>query len=120
PLGAMIAFLYQGLTEAGVPRFPTFAGVRQDAGMTLFPSAEKGAVPMSASPKAARRFEFSEGNSNKFWAVSVSGTEVPVGYGRIGTQGQALVKSFPDEQAAHKHADGLMREKTGKGYREVA
>jgi predicted DNA-binding WGR domain protein len=67
-----------------------------------------------------RRFEFRGRNSNKFWEVSMRGNDVLVRFGRIGTAGQAQVKSFPDEQAATKHVDKLIREKTSKGYRETA
>jgi DNA ligase len=49
----------------------------------------------------------------------VRGTEVLVRFGRMGSVGQAQVKSFADEQAAAKHVDKLIRAKTGKGYREV-
>ena len=31
PVGALITFRYQELSEAGVPRFPTYVGVRIDA-----------------------------------------------------------------------------------------
>ena len=48
----------------------------------------------------ARRFEFTEGSSHKFWEISPQGAEVTVRYGRIGAQGQTNVKSFPDEAAA--------------------
>ena len=68
---------------------------------------------------AKRRFEFTEGTASKFWEVSVQGTQVTVRFGRIGTQGQTQTKSFPDEAAAAKHVDKLVREKTGKGYHEV-
>jgi predicted DNA-binding WGR domain protein len=75
---------------------------------------------MPAIPKtAARRFEFSEGNSNKFWSIGMNGTEVTVTFGRIGTQGQAKVKSFLDAAAAANHVARLVQEKLGKGYREV-
>jgi predicted DNA-binding WGR domain protein len=66
-----------------------------------------------------RRFEFSAGKSNKFWEVAIAGTGVTVCFGRIGTQGQSQAKSFPDEAAAEKHADKLIQEKLGKGYREM-
>lgn len=71
------------------------------------------------SATGKRRFEFSEGNSNKFWEIVVNGTEVNVQFGRIGTPGQSNAKSFPDQAAAAKHADKLIQEKTGKGYIEV-
>jgi predicted DNA-binding WGR domain protein len=67
-----------------------------------------------------RRFEFRRGKSSKFWEVSVGGTDVLVRFGRIGSAGQAQVKSFPDAQAVAKHVEQLIREKKAKGYREVA
>jgi predicted DNA-binding WGR domain protein len=81
---------------------------------------EGGLFVSNSSGITVRRFEFSGGNSNKFWEVSMRGTDVLVRFGRIGTAGQAQVKSFPDEQAAAKHVDKLIREKTSKGYRETA
>jgi len=71
------------------------------------------------SATGVRRFEFSEGNSNKFWEIAVNGSEVVVRFGRMGAQGQSNVKSFPGEAAAAKHAEKLIQEKTSKGYLEV-
>lgn len=72
-----------------------------------------------ATPGTVSRFELSEGSSNKFWEIANSGTEVSVRYGRIGSQGQTSMKTFPDEAGAAKHAAKLITEKTGKGYVEV-
>jgi predicted DNA-binding WGR domain protein len=74
----------------------------------------------SAQATSRRRFEFAEGRSNKFWEITVAGTEVSVCYGRIGSAGQTNTKSLPDAAAAAKHADKLIGEKTGKGYHEVS
>ncbi|HEV3255317.1 MAG TPA: DNA ligase [Gemmataceae bacterium] len=118
PVGSLINFRYQELSDAGVPRFPSFVGVRQDTQPS--PAIKKGELPLdTATPAAPRRFEFSAGNSTKFWELTVRDAEVTVRYGRIGTQGQTNVKSFPDQQAAARHADKLIHEKTDKGYREV-
>ena len=57
-----------------------------------------------------------EGNTSKFWEVSVRGCEVTVRYGRIGAAGQAKTKVLADEDAARRHAEGLVEEKTRKGY----
>ena len=65
---------------------------------------------------AKRRFEFVEGNSSKFWEVSVNAREVLVRWGRIGTTGQAETKTFADAAAAGKHADKKIQEKLAKGY----
>ena len=66
-----------------------------------------------------RRFEFVEGTSNKFYEVTIAGSDVTVRFGRNGTDGQTSTKSFADSAAAQKHADKLIAEKGSKGYREV-
>ena len=73
----------------------------------------------SVSSAGVRRFEFNDGKSHKFWEASIGGSEVTVHFGRIGTPGQSQTKSFPDEAAAVKHLEKLVREKTAKGYREI-
>lgn len=69
---------------------------------------------------SARRFEFIEGTSSKFWEVSTSGTNVTVRYGRIGTNGQSQTKSFTSPTAAGQHAEKQIASKLAKGYRELA
>lgn len=66
-----------------------------------------------------RRYEFSEGNSSKFWEVQVVGSDLSVRFGRIGTNGQITMKNCGDAAAAMRERDKLIREKTGKGYVEV-
>ncbi|MGH7226295.1 MAG: WGR domain-containing protein [Gemmataceae bacterium] len=66
-----------------------------------------------------REFQFREGSSNKFWAISVDGQEFTVEFGRIGTTGQTQTKKFPSDAAARQAADKLIAEKTKKGYQEV-
>ena len=67
-----------------------------------------------------RRFELSEGTSNKFWQVERDDASVTVCFGRIGTSGQSQVKSFASATAAQAEMDKLIKEKTKKGYAEVA
>ena len=120
PVGSVITFRYQELSEAGVPRFPSYVGVRLDAAPIPAPATVPAPSPPSGAAVEGRRFELFEGGSQKFWAVAISGAEVTVRYGRIGSTGQTAVKSFPDAGAAAKHAAKLIQEKTGKGYREVS
>jgi DNA ligase 1 len=110
PIGSTITFRFQELTEAGVPRFPTFVRVRGET-----------ASPRQGGPtlKTTRRFEYVEGNSNKFWEVTTNGSQVDVCFGRNGTGGQRETKSFADAAKAQKHADKKIREKLAKGYQEV-
>lgn len=67
-----------------------------------------------------RRFECHDEGAAKFWEVSVEGAELTVTFGRLGTSGQTKTKSFESEGAAEKEAAKLIREKTSKGYAEVA
>jgi predicted DNA-binding WGR domain protein len=80
--------------------------------------AAKPAAKAAAAPKGARHFEFSEGSSNKFWEITLSGTDVKTKYGKIGTAGQQTLKEFGDAAAAKKEYDKLVHEKTKKGYVE--
>ena len=61
-----------------------------------------------------RYFEFVDGNSCKFWEITTGGKNVTVRFGRIGTNGQTQTKTLADADAATKHAEKLIKEKTGK------
>ena len=134
-IGSTITFRYQELSDGGVPRFPSFVGLRKDEPIVAVqstPAPKKAATKAtnsapttvaatpsgSASGSTTRYFEFQDEKSAKFWEISINETDVTVRYGRIGTQGQTQVKSFPDTAAANKHATKLIDEKTGKGYAE--
>lgn len=80
------------------------------------PAAEP-AQPSVPSDALFRRFEFNDGKSSKFWSIRMSGMDVEVRYGRIGTDGQAQTKSFESPEDAQKHVAKLIAEKIGKGYR---
>ena len=67
-----------------------------------------------------RRFEFKEGNSNKFWEVTVSENTLTVRFGRVGSAGQEKLKAFATPALAQKEQDKLIAEKQAKGYKEVA
>lgn len=67
-----------------------------------------------------REFHFSDGKSNKFWTVELSGKAHTVRFGRIGTAGQAQTKVFASEDEARKSHDKLIAEKVKKGYVEQA
>lgn len=80
-------------------------------------------APAAKAPTAVepgfRRFEFSEGSSNKFWEVKVEDSEQTIRYGKIGTAGQEKVKDFDSPGEAKADTKKLIAEKTGKGYVEV-
>jgi uncharacterized protein (TIGR02996 family) len=62
------------------------------------------------------RYELSEGTSNKFWEIKLSGASFTTTYGKIGTAGQTTLKEFNSEAEAKKEHDKLVAEKTRKGY----
>ena len=115
-VGSTITYRYQELSDGGVPRFPSFVGIRPDVSLPNPNINEGESMPIVSSK---RRFEFVGGSSDKFWEVQIAGNEVVVRFGRNGTDGQTIVKTLPDNEAASRHADKLVREKLGKGYVEI-
>ncbi len=65
-----------------------------------------------------RRFTYSDAKSHKFWEIEVTDNSFTATYGKIGTAGQSTTKTFADAKKAQAEADKLIKEKTGKGYRE--
>ena len=66
-----------------------------------------------------RRFEYRKGTSSKFWSIRLRAKEVIINFGRIGTKGKDLSKSFADHDKAEAFAAARIKEKLSKGYREV-
>jgi predicted DNA-binding WGR domain protein len=75
--------------------------------------------PQASIETKLTEFRFVEGSSNKFWRVGVNGCDLIVEFGRVGTKGQRVVKTFNDEERAKREAVKLTLEKTRKGYQEV-
>ena len=123
-IGSTITYRYQEMTDRGVPRFPSFAGLRTDvpppAAAVPAPGRSTQVEPKLGETAGKRYFEFVEGSSSKFWEISMSDKTVTVRFGKIGTNGQTNVKTLADADAAAKHAEKLIKEKTGKGYQEKA
>jgi predicted DNA-binding WGR domain protein len=68
-----------------------------------------------------KRFEFKEGNSNKFWQVECGeSNKLVVCFGRIGSEGQIKEKIFKTAGEAATESAQLIKEKLKKGYQEVA
>jgi len=129
PVGSLITFRYQELSDGGVPRFPSFVRVRKRGPETASGESKRGAAQSksgatkskapASNPADTRYFEFVEGKSSKFWEVAVDGADVTVRYGRIGSKGTSKTKTFSDDEAAQAHADKLIGQKTAKGYLET-
>ena len=133
PVGSIITFRYQELSEAGVPRFPSYIGMREDVDLSPPPNLAKNTAarvkagqsvvvvaPPSPAISGKRYFEYVEGASSKFWEVCVTGKEMTTRWGRLGSAGQSKTKAFKDEATARTQADKLIAEKTADGYIEKA
>ncbi len=81
--------------------------------------AKAAAKPAKSGGSSPRRFEFSEGSSNKFWTVWLEGTQLMTKYGKIGASGSQTVKDFGTAEKVQKEYDKIVAEKTKKGYEEV-
>lgn len=80
-------------------------------------------TPPATSGKDAeftRSLSYEQGSSRKFWRANVKGCELSVSYGRIGTNGQTMIKHFESTERARREMDKLVAEKLRKGYLEVA
>jgi uncharacterized protein (TIGR02996 family) len=67
-----------------------------------------------------RTFEFRDGNSAKFWNITLQGTRHTVNYGKIGSKGQTTLKDFPTQEQARIAHDKIIAEKLAKGYVETS
>jgi DNA ligase-1 len=135
-VGTTVTFRYQELSDAGVPRFPSYVGARPDAVVKqpqtvaadvrrrISPEEPPDAPPKSsiaggaAAAAKPRYFEFVEGTSSKFWEVTHVGNTMTTRWGRIGSAGQSKTKTFADPQAVANAMAVLIEEKTDEGYVE--
>jgi len=62
------------------------------------------------------RYEFSEGTSNKFWEINLTGKAFTTTFGKIGSKGQTKLKEFRTPAAAKTAYEALIAEKVKKGY----
>lgn len=81
-------------------------------------AADPVADEMAKTATGMTEYRLVAGASNKYWRVGVDGADLIVEFGRIGTNGQRVVKSFEDAERARREANKLTLEKTRKGYEE--
>lgn len=113
PIGAIITFRYQELSEDGVPRFPSYVGVRIDHDWAKQPTKpKKPRAPAAVSPPATRLVL-----GGQFWEVSVAGTTLTLRSGKVGSAGTPQLKHAPSADVAARIAQKLIADKARKGYR---
>ncbi|MEL7728511.1 AAA domain-containing protein [Citromicrobium bathyomarinum] len=116
------------MIEAELKR--TDAAPADDDPFTDIPSPAQVSVPSTkprkplteeVAPPASddwQTFRFQQGNSDKFWRIALRGSDVVVNYGRSGTKGQSVTKTYEDGARASHEKNKLIMEKTRKGYVE--
>ncbi len=55
-------------------------------------------------------------HSTKYWEISQVGKKLTIRYGKIGTDGQLIVKEFESKEDADVELSKLIKSKTKKGY----
>jgi DNA ligase-1 len=121
PVGSIITFRYQELSDGGVPRFPSYVGLRADA-------VWKGKAAPEVTPRAAakpaarakpsagrRRFEMQEGDTRYFWEIEQDGMRHRVRFGTF----EQKTKRFESERDAEQALADRIREKVERGFSEV-
>ena len=88
-----------------------------DGDIPAAPEASTQATETSG-PDGMTEYRLVAGSSNKYWRVGVVGSDLIVEFGRVGTKGQRVVKSYEDTDRARREANKLTLEKTRKGYEE--
>ncbi len=100
------------------PAAPAKAAPAKAAPAKAAPAPAAKPVAKAKSKGGARRFEFVEGSSAKFWEVQLEGSSYTARYGKIGTDGQVTLKEFDSPDKAQNEYDKIVAEKTKKGYVE--
>ncbi len=113
PIGSVVTVRYQELSTDGVPRFPSYVGVRHDA---VFERELAEQAPSASEAPAYRRF-VRDGVS---WEIALEGAAVVVR--RLGGGGsvETVRAAFPDARAAWRDADRRIAEKRDGGYEEAS
>lgn len=63
-----------------------------------------------------RTLQFDDGQSCKFWTISLKGVSQTITFGRIGTTGQTRVKEFATVEEARMSYNRIIRQKISSGY----
>ncbi len=66
-----------------------------------------------------RRYEFSDGQSHKFWEITLDGASLRIRFGRVGSDGQARTKEFESAGEAREAHARTIAEKLEAGYHLV-
>tara|TARA_B100001287_G_C22453803_1_gene421783 strand:- start:461 stop:670 length:210 start_codon:yes stop_codon:yes gene_type:complete len=64
------------------------------------------------------RLVYKDAKSNKFWEIESIGSTINIVYGKVGTNGQTIVKKTKGPNAAYAEVQKLIKSKLKKGYKK--
>jgi DNA ligase-1 len=127
-IGSIITFRYQEMTEAGVPRFPSYVGLRRDDEMTAIPSTPvavaasgSAAIVVPAAPPSeaiTRTFDYGSGAGARFWEVTLKSAEVTLRFGPAGGKIQTKTQRFASAMHAVAAVEEMIADKIDDGFFE--
>ena len=133
PLGTIITFRYQELTPDGVPRFPSYVGIRNDVTWPPTPTAKSPATKPAAfapapapavavapapAPALSLTRTFTKEGVNWEWALTLTAESHTVRR-RRGLAVKMTSTSFDTPAAAWRDADSLIAAQRAEGWTEV-
>lgn len=126
PLGSIITFRYQELSEGGVPRFPSYVGVRIDAKEPSTLIVERPATEQPAPDRTlgsvvlvpkrqVRRFEKEENGVCHFWEVELVGNAHRITSGTF----EEDTEGFESDEAARQALEVSIARQIALGFAET-
>lgn len=125
PVGAIVTFRYQELSRDGVPRFPSYVGVRHDVAWP--PAGEPARARPPAAPPApeATPAPAGEGRAARVfvqnattWEIRLDGSRHVVRRAR-GESVESTATAFASPAAAWRDADRRIAERLAEGFTEI-
>lgn len=132
-VGSVVTYRYQELSDDGVPRFPSYVGVRHDV---AWPPPDAALRPRSAAPAPASRpasapssrrapaaasetyrRTFVRGDTR--WSVELDGRTVKVRDEQPGQAAETTTRRNTSPAAAWRDAERLIAEQLAAGYAEI-
>jgi len=118
PIGAIITFRYQELSNDGVPRFPSYVGMRDDVRFERRPVPAVPAAPSVATPTTTSRDARVFVKDGATWQITLDGKAHTIRRVR-GEAIETLSTSFGGGAAAWRDADRKIATQIAEGWIEV-
>jgi DNA ligase-1 len=131
PVGAVVSFRYQELSDGGVPRFPSFLGLRAEVGGDAPMRGPAPAAPVPAPvpatvPAAATRTAaplewrcLARAATGERWAVSMSGARQIIRQGQHDQPEQTESRDFPNAAMCVTDTLAQVAHRLRQGFRDT-